>query len=163
MDPLGGIVMIFAQSLQVLGVQALNRHLVVELVYKGVVHDIRDPILLGELGEFITTGRVRELLRGDSEKESFLKIMNGQGVDTDVVEGLGVDGIHLGDVAGVDRAIDQEVLGNFAFEKSNSVIIMLFFRREEFVIISAQKDGDLAGVGGDSRPCILSPLVGGRE
>ena len=46
MDPLGGTVIIFAQSLQVLGVQALNRHLVVELVHKGVIHDIRDPFLL---------------------------------------------------------------------------------------------------------------------
>ena len=35
--------------------------------------------------------------------------MNGQCVDTDVVEGLGVDVICPGDVAGVDRAIDQEI------------------------------------------------------
>ena len=110
MDPLGGNVMIFAQSLQVLGLQALKRHLVVELVHKGVVHDIRDPFLFGELGKFVTAGRVGELLCGDSEKELFLKIMNGQGVDTDVVEGVGVDGIRPGNVAGVDRAIDQEVL-----------------------------------------------------
>ena len=49
-----------------------------------------------------------------------MEIMNGQGVDTDVVEGVGVDGICPGDGAGVDRTIDQEILRNFALEKSNS-------------------------------------------
>ena len=90
--------------------------------------------------------------------------MNGQGVDTDVVEGAGVDGVHPDDGAGVDSTIDQEILGNFASEKSNSVIVMLFFRWEEFVIISAQEDGDLDGVRGDGGPCIQSPLLGvGKE
>ena len=53
----------------------------------------------------------------------------------------------------------MKIMGNFASEKSNSIIITLFFRREEFVIISAQENGDLARVGGDGGPCIQSPLV----
>ena len=85
--------------------------------------------------------------------------MNGQVIDADVVEGVGVDGIYPGDGAGVDRTIDQEILRNFAPEKRNSVIIMLFFRREEFVIISAQENRDLAAMGGDRGPCIRSPLA----
>ena len=98
---------------------------------------------------FVTTGRVGEFLCGDHEKKLFLKIMNAQGFDTVDVEGVGVDGICPDDGAGVDRTIDQEILGYFASEKSNFVIITIFFRREEFVIISAQESGDLAGVGGD--------------
>ena len=85
--------------------------------------------------------------------------MNGQGVDTDVVEGVGVAGVCPDDGAGVDRTIDQEILRNFAPEKSNSVIITLFFRQEEFVIISTQENRDLAGMGGDGGPCIMSPFV----
>ena len=72
--------------------------------------DILDPFLLCDLGEFVPTGRVREFLCEDGEKELFLEIMNGQGIDTDVVEGVGVDGVCTDDGAGVDRAIDQEVL-----------------------------------------------------
>ena len=72
---------------------------------------------------FVTTGRVGEFLCGDHEKKLFLKIMNAQGFDTVDVEGVGVDGICPDDGAGVDRTIDQEILGNFASEKSNSVFI----------------------------------------
>ena len=36
-------------------------------------------------------------------------MMDGQGVDTDVVEGVGVDGVRPDDGGGVDRAVDQEV------------------------------------------------------
>ena len=135
----------------------------VELVRKGVVHDIGISFLFGELGNFFMVRRVGELFCGDSEKELFLKIVDGQGIDTDVVEGVGVDGITPGDGAGVVGAINQEVLGKFASEKRNSVIITLFFRWEEFVIISTKKDGDLAGVGGDGSPCIWFPLTGGGE
>ena len=52
------------------------------------------------------------------------------GIDTDVVEGVGVDWVRPGDGAGVDRNIDKEISGNLAPEKSNSVIITLFFRRK---------------------------------
>ena len=38
--------------------------------------------------------------------------MNGQGVDTDVVEGVGVAGVCPDDGAGVDRTIDQEILSS---------------------------------------------------
>ena len=88
-----------------------------------------------------------------------MEIMNRQGIDTDVVEGVGVDGVHPDNGAGVDRLLGQEITGNFASEKRNSVIVKLFFRREEFVIISTQEDGDLAGVRGDEGPCIQFPLV----
>ena len=40
----------------------------------------------------------------------FLNDLDGEGVDADVAEGVGVDGIRLDDGGGIDRAIDQEVL-----------------------------------------------------
>ena len=40
--------------------------------------------------------------------------MDGQGFDTDVVEGVGVDGVRPSNDGGVDRTIDQEVLRNLA-------------------------------------------------
>ena len=62
--------------------------------------------------------------------------MDGQEVDTDVVEGVGVNRVRPGDDGGVDRTIDQDVSRNIASKKSNSVIITFFFRREELMIIS---------------------------
>ena len=62
MDSLSGTVEIFTLFVQVLGVQALNSNLVVEFVHEGVVHDIRDPFLLCDLGKFVTNGRVGEFL-----------------------------------------------------------------------------------------------------
>ena len=116
MDSLSRTFKIFTQFVQVLGVQALNQHLVVELVIEGVVHDNRDTFLLCDLGEFVMTGRIGEFLCGDSEKELFLEIMNGQGVDTDVVEGVGgVDGICPDNGAGVDRTIYPENSRKFSF------------------------------------------------
>ena len=70
--------------------------------------------------------------------------MDGQGADTDVVQGVGVDRIQPGDGGGVNNTIDQEVLRNFAPKQSNSVVITFFFRREELVIILTQENGDLA-------------------
>ena len=52
------------------------------------------------------TGRIGVFLCEDGEKELFLEILNGQGVDTDVVEGVGVDGIRTDNGAVVDRTID---------------------------------------------------------
>ena len=89
--------------------------------------------------------------------------MYGQGIDTDVVEDVGVDGVWPGNGAGVDRTIYQEISGNLAPEKSNFVIITLFFRRKEIMIISTQEYGDLAGVRGDRGPCLQSPLSRSRE
>ena len=39
----------------------------------------------------------------------FLNIVDGQGVDADAVEGVGVDRIPPEDGGGVDRAINHEV------------------------------------------------------
>ena len=89
--------------------------------------------------------------------------MDGQGVDTDVVEGVGVDRVRPGDDGGVDRTIDQEVLRNLSSEKSNSIIITFFFRWEELMIISTQEYGDLTGVGGGGGTSIWSPLSRSRE
>ena len=118
----------------------------IDLVHKGDVHNVQDPHLLGDLGKFIMTGRIGVFLCRNGEEELFLRVVFGQGVDTDVVEGVSIDGIRPGDGARVDRSIDQQFLGNFASEKSNSVIITFFFRREKFVIIFAQEYRDLAGV-----------------
>ena len=64
-----------------------------DFVHEGVVNDIQDSFLFSDLGKFIMTGRIGVLLQGDGEEELFLDIMDGQGVDTDVVEGVGVDGV----------------------------------------------------------------------
>ena len=52
-NPLGGTIVVFTQLTQVLSVQALHRHFVVDLVHKGIVHDIQDPFLLGDWGKFL--------------------------------------------------------------------------------------------------------------
>ena len=38
-----------------------------------------------------------------------LNVLDGEGVDADVIEGVGVDGVQPEDGGGVDRAIVQEV------------------------------------------------------
>ena len=65
----------------------------IDFVHKCVVHDFQDALIFSYLSKFITTGRIRVFLSGDGEEELFLDIMDGQGVDTDVVEGVGVDGV----------------------------------------------------------------------
>ena len=40
MDSLSGTIQVFSQFVQVLVVQALNQHIVVEFVHEGAVHDI---------------------------------------------------------------------------------------------------------------------------
>ena len=89
--------------------------------------------------------------------------MDGQGVDTDVVEGVGVDRIRPGNDGGVDRTMDQEVSRNFAPKQSNSVVITFFFRWEELVIISTQENGDLTVVGGGEGAGVQSSLSRCRE
>ena len=92
-----------------------------------------------------------------------MDIVDGEGVDTDIVEGVGVDGVQPGNDGGVDRTVDQEILRNLSPEKSNSVIIMFFFRREEFVIVPTQEYGDLTGVRGNGGSSIWSPLARSRK
>ena len=88
--------------------------------------------------------------------------MDGQGVGTDVVEGVGVDWIKPGDDGVVDRTIDQEALRNFALKQSNPVVITFLFRREKFVIISTHDNEDLTGVGGGGGAGVRSPLSSSR-
>ena len=90
MDSLSGTFKIFTQFVQVLGVQTLNRHFVIEFVHECMGHDVQDALLFSDLSKFITTGRIGVFLSGDGKEELFLDIMDGQGVDTDVVEGVGV-------------------------------------------------------------------------
>ena len=89
-------------------------------------------------------------------------MVDGQGIDTDVVEGVGVDGVRPGDDGGVNRTIDQEVSRNLAPKKSNSIIITFFFRWEELMIISTQEYGDLTRVRGGGGTSIRSPLARSR-
>ena len=62
----------------------------IDFVQEYVVHNVQDASLFSDLSKFITTGRIGVFLSGDGKEELFLDIMDGQGVDTDVVEGVGV-------------------------------------------------------------------------
>ena len=62
----------------------------IEFVHECMGHDVQDALLFSDLSKFITTGRIGVFLSGDGKEELFLDIMDGQGVDTDVVEGVGV-------------------------------------------------------------------------
>ena len=73
-----------------------------------------------------------------------MNVLDGDGVDADVVEGVGVDGLRPEDSGGVDGAIDHEVLRDCASKQSNSVVVTFLFSREEFVIVSTQENGDLS-------------------
>ena len=74
--------------------------------------------------------------------------MDGQRLDEDGVDGGGGDGIHLGDGGGLDGTVNQVVLGELALVKGDSTVITFHLRREHKVVVSAQKDGNLAWMGG---------------
>ena len=81
----------------------------VNLVYKGVVHDVLDALFFGDLSKFISTGGIGEPFSRDGEEQLILNILDGEGVDADVIEGVGIDGVRPEDGGGVDEAIDHEV------------------------------------------------------
>ena len=62
-DSFGGSLVIFTKFGEVLVVDVLDGDLVVDGVQGGVLHDVLDPFLLGQLVEVVTGGRVGELLR----------------------------------------------------------------------------------------------------
>ena len=67
-NPLGGTIVVFTQFIQFLGVQTFNRHFVVDLVHKCVVHDVHDALFFGDLSKLIPTGGIGVFLSGDCEK-----------------------------------------------------------------------------------------------
>ena len=48
----------------------------VDLVHRGVFHDVLDALLLGDLVQFVSVGRVGVLLCGDCEEQLLLEVMD---------------------------------------------------------------------------------------
>ena len=69
----------------------------VNLVHEGVVHDVLDALLFGDLSKFISTGGIGEPFSRDGEEQSWmeralmqmlLKVLELMGSDQRMVEGL---------------------------------------------------------------------------
>ena len=86
-----------------------------------------------------------------------MKIVDGQGVDSNYIEVGGVDRFRHGDDVGVDRSIDHIILGYFAPKNSNFILILFLFRWENFMINFTQQDGDLAKGRVDGGSQVWSP------
>ena len=90
--------------------------------------------------------------------------MNGERFDKDSVDvDSGVDGVLPLDYGGVDKTLDQVVLGYLAPVESNTVGITFFLGGENQMIVSSQQDGDLSGVRHDGGSCISPPFGRSRE
>ena len=68
LNPLGGTIEVLTQFVQFLSIQTFNRHFVVDLVHKSIVHDVLDPLFFGDLSKFVSTGGIGVLFSGDGEK-----------------------------------------------------------------------------------------------
>ena len=68
LNPLGRTIEVFTQFIQFLGAQTFNRHFVVDLVHKCVVHDVHDALFFGNLSKFVPTGGIGVFPSGDGEK-----------------------------------------------------------------------------------------------
>ena len=127
---------IFTELGEVLGVQVLDRDHVVDGIYRGIVHNVSDTLLFGELEEFLPGRRIGEFFSGDGEEELFLQIQDTQRFDEDCLDGGGNVGLRPGDGAGLDGAVNQIILGKFALKEGDPMVVSFNFRRENEVIVS---------------------------
>ena len=83
----------------------------VEGIHGGFLQDGLDALLLGELGQFTTSGGIGDIFCGDCEEELFLDVLGCQGFDENGVGKDGDDGFRPGDDVGRDGPLDQVGLG----------------------------------------------------
>ena len=110
--------------------------LVLDGVHGGVVHDVLDTLLLGDLKKLAPIIGGSKFFSGGYKYELVLDILDGHRLDEDGVDGGGDEGLHPGDGVGGDRAVDHVVLSQAALVQGHSLRVSFNFYVEGEVVVT---------------------------